>query len=131
MPVAREQPVVVTSRDSQCSGGVILSTFYSPRERTVRAAKAWAICWALALLSVPIIGLHWFLVPGFTVAGVVLGLRRYRMREASSALNGKCAACAKEFILALEPHEHAPLWKYCPHCQAALHVTVSKEGGHA
>lgn len=125
MPVAREQPVLVTSRDGRCSGGAVLSTFYSPRERAVRAAKAWAVCWVLALLSLAIPGLHWFLVPGLTVAGVVLGWRHYRMQEASSALNGKCAACGKEFTLALEPDEHGPLWKYCPHCQASLHVTAS------
>ncbi len=103
----------------------MLSTVYSPRERAVRAAKAWFVCWLLALLSMPIIGLHWLLVPGFTIAGVVLGLRRYRTQEASSALNGECAMCGKDFTLALEQNEHAPLWKYCPHCQAALHVTAS------
>ncbi len=125
MPVAREQPVVLTGRDGECSGGVMLRTVYNPRERTARAAKVWLVCWLLALLSVPIIGLHWLLVPGFTIAGVVLGLRRYRTQEASSALNGVCAACGEDFTLALEPNEHAPLWKYCPHCQAALHVTAS------
>jgi len=122
MPIVREQSVTMTGRDGKCSGGVLSGAVYSPRERTLRALKAWAICWALALLSVPVIGLHWFLVPGFAVAGVVLGVQRYRMREASGVLTGRCALCGKEFSLALEPNERAPLWKYCPHCQAALHV---------
>ncbi|MCL4315261.1 MAG: hypothetical protein M1527_00010 [Gammaproteobacteria bacterium] len=117
--------MILTSRDGQCSSGAMLSTVYSPRERTLRALKAWAICWMLALLSLPIIGLHWFLVPGFSVAGVVLGVQRYRMREASRELNGRCVLCGKEFSLALEPNERAPLWKYCPHCQAALCVEAA------
>ncbi len=118
--------MTLTGRDGQYSGGVMLGAVYGPSERTARALKAWALCWALALLSVPIIGLHWFLVPGFSIAGVVLGMQRYRTSEASRALNGRCASCGKEFSLALEPNERAPLWKYCPHCQAGLRVEVAQ-----
>ena len=102
--------------------GTLHVTLYNPRERAVRAAKAWAVCWVLALLALPIIGLHWILVPSLTLAGVLLGYQRYRATTTSQKIEGLCPMCHSSIEIKLESAEHPPLWKYCPACNAPFSI---------
>lgn len=125
MPQIDRQPVVIKSNDGSAQPGTLHVTVYSPRERVVRAAKAWAVCWVLALLALPIIGLHWILVPGLTFAGVFLGYQRYRATTTSQKIEGPCPVCHNTIEIKLESVEHPPLWKYCPACNAPISIETS------
>ena len=125
MPQIDRQPIVIKGNDGGAQPGMLHATVYSPRERVVRAAKAWAVCWALALLAVPIIGLHWILVPALTIAGVLLGYQRYRATTISNKIEGQCPVCHSTIEIKLESAEHPPLWKYCPACNAPISIETS------
>lgn len=125
MPQIDRQAIVIKGHESGAQPGTLHVTVYSPRERVVRAAKAWAVCWGLALLAVPIIGLHWILVPALTIAGVLLGYQRYRAVTTSNKIEGLCPVCHSAIEIKLEPAEHPPLWKYCPACSAPLSIATS------
>ena len=103
MPQIERQPVVIKSNDGGAQPGALHVTVYSPRERVVRAAKVWAVCWVLALLALPIIGLHWILVPALTLAGVLLGYQRYRATTTSHKIEGLCPMCHSTIEIKLEP----------------------------
>ncbi len=122
MPQIERQPVVIKSNDGGAQPGALHVTAYSPRARVVRAAKVWAVCWVLALLALPIIGLHWILVPALTLAGVLLGYQRYRATTTSQKIEGLCPVCHSTIEIKLEPAERPPLWKYCPACSAAFFI---------
>lgn len=122
MPQIDRQPIVVKGNDGGTQPGMLHVTTYNPRERIVRAAKAWAVCWVLALLALPIIGLHWILVPALVIAGVLLGYQRYRTTTINNKAEGRCPVCQAEIEIKLESGEHPPLWKYCPACKAPLSI---------
>jgi len=122
MPLAEQHRVVFKSVDDSTASGELSVQVYSDHERLMRSLKIWGLCWLLALLSVPILGAHWFLVPGFLIAGPIMGYRRYHQHSISVKVTGACPRCHSEISLALEPREQLPLHKYCPQCSTPLHI---------
>jgi hypothetical protein len=115
------RPILVRSGDNESQGVLHLQSF-DARERKIRAAKIWGMMWLGALLSVPIIILHFVLVPGFLIAGPVIAMRRYRLTEIPDHVSGICPANREEFSLPLEASTKLPLWAHCPQCHASLHL---------
>lgn len=81
----------ITRRETSHAVAVVVE--HAVRARIARALGAWLACWLLAALSVFIHILHLFLVPGFLVAGVVLGIKRLRERSSLVRLEGPCPRC--------------------------------------
>lgn len=122
MPLADQHRILFKSVDDSTAPGGLSVQVYSDHERLIRALKIWGLCWLLAVLSLPILGAHWFLVPGFLIAGPVMGYRRYRQHSISVKVTGVCPRCRNGISLALEPRERLPLHKYCPQCGAPLYI---------
>jgi hypothetical protein len=121
--------IIVKSGDvvDEC---VLYSQAFDTRERKMRATKIWGLMWLGAVLSLPIIIVHFILVPGFLIAGPVMAARRYRITEVPDHVSGRCPSGREDFTLALEPSARLPMWTHCPQCSASLHL-IEKESAQA
>ncbi|HKJ21747.1 MAG TPA: hypothetical protein VKA13_01545 [Gammaproteobacteria bacterium] len=122
MATTEQQPILLVNNDSNASEGVLHLQAYDKSDRIKRAAKAWVGFWILAVLSIPIIGAHLFLIPAFLIAGPVSAYRRYHALNTSEKATGECPVCHNQVTIPLEPKEHLDLWKYCPVCNKPLHL---------
>lgn len=75
---------------------------YGPRERAVRGVRTWLGLWGLAVAAVFVPLLHFVLVPGLLVGGVLMGLLRARERGTIVSVRGRCPACSVEQTTALK-----------------------------
>lgn len=123
MAKTRTQAVTLKHETAGVGVGELHIQLFNHRERIRRAATAWLISWALALLSVPIIFAHWVLVPGFFFAGPYMAYRYYHTTAVPKKITGQCPACGDELELKLEPSDQLPSWRYCSACKESLHIT--------
>jgi hypothetical protein len=95
-----------------------------PQNRLRRALMAFAAGLGLAVLGVFIPIAHFFLVPGFLLGGLFLGLRRLRERRTLIEVRGTCPRCGVE-----QTFEAGGQWRgsarvTCSNC----HNTLDLEG---
>jgi len=96
----------------------------SPRQRLARAFKAGGIFWAVAAGCVFLPGLHFVLVPGFLVVGVVAGFKHLRDEEIVSSVRGPCPRCGVQQTFAAG-NRLTPSWFLdCPSCHTNLSLTL-------
>src|SRR3954464_15746238 len=89
------RPIIIDSDDISAEGQ-FYSQILDEQQRMMRAAKIWGIMWLLMLFSLPVFILHFVLVPGFLIAGPVMGMRRYGVTEIPDHISGNCPACKQE-----------------------------------
>ncbi len=94
----------------------VRTTRFERRERLKRGARIFFPLLGLALVSLPIPAWHLAAVPGFLLAGVVLGVRRLRQRVQVEALEGPCPACGRRQDFAVPARLALPLTLRCPDC---------------
>ncbi len=126
MATAEQLPILLKSNDHG-GPGLLHIWAYDRSDRVKRAAKSWIGFWIAAVCSVPLIGLHWFLVPGFLIAGPVSAYRRYHALQTSEKATGTCPVCHNDVSIHLEPKERPDLWKYCPSCNSPLHLVQTSD----
>ena len=93
--------------------------------RTRRAALGLAQSWGVAIVSVFIPVAHFFLVPGFFIAGIVIAIRRLRMETIVRGARGACPDCGMEQLLDLPTRWDPPLDVDCRHCHRRMQLTLS------
>ncbi|WP_455210284.1 hypothetical protein [Kaarinaea lacus] len=98
-------------------------TVFDSKDSTMRALKRLGLFWLLALASLPIIGAHWVLVPGFFIAGPVAAFLAYKVKEVFDKSSGECPECRKSIEVKMEPKEDFPKWTYCPKCNQSLQIS--------
>lgn len=102
------------------------STSYDQHDRLARAAKAWVICWVLAVLAlvtfIPVV--HLLASAGLFIAGPIMGYSRYRSLSTATGVTGVCPSCRKDITLKVQPEDRLPIWTYCPGCGAPLHLVA-------
>ncbi len=119
--------MVLKSGDAASDGTLHVSVL-TQHERTVRAAKIWGLCWVLAFVTLFIPIAHFVLVPGFLIAGPVMGYLRYRMAAVPQRVTGICPTNHEEEIsIPVEATVKLPWWTYCPKCNASVQV-IDKPG---
>jgi len=96
---------------------------YDKKERLRRAAAILGLFWLLSLMSLPIVVAHWALVPGFFLAGLISGYRRYNTSSVNEGVSGRCPACRKEVTIHLEANEKLPKWTYCAECGSPIELS--------
>ena len=96
---------------------------FDKKDSMWRALKRLGLFWLLAIASLPIIGAHWILVPGFLIAGPIAALMRYKTKEAVEKAAGVCPECHESIEVKMEPNDLLPKWTYCPLCNQSLHIT--------
>ena len=111
--------VKVSGRDLEPTLGTIYRKHLSLRERRKRALKGLALCWLLALLSLPIMFFHFVLVPTFLIAGLVLF--KLKMGEETLVLGGiiPCPACGESCRVSAQA-EQWPMGINCASCGKGL-----------
>lgn len=101
---------------------VLHFSVFNGRQRLLRAVIALFLCWLAALLSLPIVGAHWLLVPGFLIYGVVLFVKNLRSERLVRSVAGRCPVHGGDVNVKLNGDQWPPLWLYCPQCRGSLHV---------
>lgn len=92
-----EQPVTIVIQDSarEPTTGALHVTPLSAGARAGRSLKTLLILWAVAIGCLPLAGLHFVLVPGFLVAGIVFAVLRSRATVVLDDKELTCPKCGK------------------------------------
>ena len=114
------QPVALIDGSRRASGEVRIAR-WDKRARLLRAAKAWATLWVLAVLSVLLPVAHFVLVPGFLIAGPIVAFKRLRQESGVLGGEGTCPSCGKGMSIDVHADEW-PLYAICQGCRASARV---------
>ena len=118
-PELTHRPVIIESDDISTEGQ-LYTQLLDEQQRMMRAAKIWGLMWLFMLFSLPVFILHFVLVPGFLIAGPVMGARRYGVTELPDHIGGNCPSCNKEFNLGSASFGRMPVRVMCPECGKIL-----------
>ena len=125
-----EVPVTVEIFGAPPTEGVatVLSRSFGSRMR--RAVLALGATWLLALPAIFFPVLHFVLVPGLIIAGMVLGAVRLREDRTLARLRGTCPRCGMALDLAPGGRFRLPRSAQCVHCknQLTLGAVISRVG---
>ena len=119
-------PIRIQPNDGPSTAGVLYVANFDNQERLKRAAIMWGSCWLFAVLSVPVIIAHWILVPGFLLAGPIMGLRRYKVVSAIERVDGICPVCKASVIVPMEADDTLPKRTYCPKCSGPIQLLAEE-----
>ncbi len=92
----------------------------TPADRFKRAAKILGISLVAALIALPIPLVHFVLVPGALVAGIVLSGVRLRQGEIFRSASGRCPYCATEQSFMVMGRFRLPKQLHCKACHRQL-----------
>jgi hypothetical protein len=120
-----QRPVIIWTRENSGEGMLYLQHLES-QQRLIRAAKIWALMWALMVLSLPLMIIHFILVPGFLIAGPVMAVRRYNTLEVPHHLDGHCPACKQDMTMPASSLGRLPMSAQCPACKVWLNLQDKK-----
>ncbi len=97
-------------------------------DRRRRALMAALLAFVAACVAVFIPVLHFLLVPGLLIGGVVAALRRWRIAVQVTRARGVCPACEVEVERRLDVAHAAEIWTLCPSCQSRLRIRLVEPG---
>jgi hypothetical protein len=117
-----ESIVFQNSSGDKSTDAQLHTLVFDSKDSAIRALKRLGLFWLLALLSLPIIGAHWVLVPGFFIAGPIAAIMAYNVKEMVDKASGVCPECRETIEIKMEPKELLPKWTYCPRCNNSLHI---------
>jgi hypothetical protein len=93
-------------------------------QKMKRSLQCLGAFWAGSVLSVLIPILHFVLVPGFFIAGIVLSVRLYRQDILLKDVEGVCPNCQKPLIF--KKLVYGPEMKErCANCHTTFQISVS------
>jgi len=97
---------------------------HAPGDRATRAARALAALWGVAALAILVPIAHFVLVPGFFVAGIVVGLRKLNELATVTQVSGICPRCGAERAFEAGGRLRASSKASCPACHNQLDLTI-------
>jgi hypothetical protein len=97
--------------------------------RAARAGLALGVAWLLAFPAIFLPVLHFVLVPGLVVGGVVLAAMQLREDRTLARLRGVCPRCAAPLDLTPGGRFRLPRMVQCGHCRNELTVAAADAGG--
>jgi hypothetical protein len=106
--------VVIRGAGGETAAGTLHVRMYSKKDRVLRALAMLGLFWLLAVLAIPLMGIHLILIPAFLVLGPIMAWRRYQMRERNEQVTGECPVCRRAMSLPLDSSDHLPMHTYCP-----------------
>ena len=122
MSAIKNTSVHIKGNDGQQTSGSMQTTHYDHGDCVKRALMKLGLFWLLALGSLPIIFVHWVLVPGFFIAGPWMAYRTFQMKYTRNHVQGQCPVCKENVEIKMEAGDELPKWTYCPRCNAPLHL---------
>jgi hypothetical protein len=114
--------VNITKNGQTLSTGEVTRKHFDKADRMGRGLKGLVIGWSLAIVSILVPILHFFLVPGFFILGIVLFFAMSAETETIVGGTGVCPECKKEFNI--EGGRAVPFEDVCNHCRA--HFKIEK-----
>lgn len=117
-----ETPVIVRGgMETPPSRGVVNIITWSKKERTRRATKMLGICLGVGLFCVILPLIHFVLVPGMIIAGIVLFLRLLKQETLVLGGSGICPECKATFTIS-RGKDLFPMAEVCESCRANLSI---------
>ena len=117
---AAEVPVRLEIFGAPATEGVATVLNRSLASRARRAALALGATWLLAFPAIFLPVLHFVLVPGLIIGGIVLGALRLREDRTLARLRGTCPRCGTTLDLAPGGRFRLPRSAQCVHCKNQL-----------
>ena len=97
----------------------------TPGQRLARGFRGAGVFWAIAGACIFIPGLHFVLVPGFLLIGIVTGMVRVRDAETVVRVHGVCPRCKFEQDFTAG-NRFAPTWRLdCRACHNHLELALT------
>ena len=97
----------------------------TPGQRLTRGFRGAGTFWAIAGACIFIPGLHFVLVPGFLLVGIVTGVMRVRDAETVVRVHGVCPRCKFEQDFTAG-NRFAPTWRLdCRACHNHLELALT------
>ncbi|NOX91616.1 MAG: hypothetical protein GXP18_03970 [Gammaproteobacteria bacterium] len=127
MPNIENTPAFIKNNDGKTTTGQMQSTWFERRDCVKRGLLKLGLFWLLAAGSLPIIFVHWVLVPGFFLAGPWVAYRTYKTTHRRDHVSGICPGCDEKITIKLESNDELPKWTYCPVCNTPLHITSARQ----
>lgn len=93
----------------------------SHRQRMWRGGLAWALCWGLALVFLPIPIVHFVLVPAFVITGPIVAWKRFSKTAVIESGEVGCIRCQKPVPIE-EPQFGWPVGLFCKACGVTLRL---------
>jgi hypothetical protein len=122
MPTIENTSVHIKGNDGQVTTGSLQTTHYDHGECVKRALLKLGLFWLLALVSSPIIIVHFVLVPGFLIAGPWMAYRTFQTTYTRNHVQGQCPECKEDVEIKMEARDELPKWTYCPRCNNPLQI---------
>jgi hypothetical protein len=97
--------------------------------RLGRAGVGLAIAWLLAFPAIFLPVLHFVLVPGFVIGGLVLAAVRLREDSTLARVEGTCPRCRAALDVTPGGRFRLPRSVQCPHCRNTLTLAASATHG--
>ena len=113
MATIKTQTILIKNDKNISSEGTLRFTIYDHQDRVKRAIIALAGFWLLALISVPVVVLHFVLVPAFLFMGPYFAYKRYHTISVPTEVIGHCPTCDEELTIQVETSDRLPMWSYC------------------
>ncbi len=118
-----ELKVAITDHQGNMLPGLVQVAKWHRKQRLQRALKWGGLCWLAALGSVILPLAHFFLVPGFFLAGVVVPFLLWGQEAMILGGQGICPHCQAELPIALTAFGF-PFSEYCDHCRSELKIAL-------
>lgn len=115
---------ITSPRSPNKTFGEVQVMVWTPRERTLRAIKFSGICWGLAVLSIVIPFLHFFLVPGFLITGPIVYYYVYKQERIITEGKGTCPGCFVPLPISRTRYRF-PIYELCTSCQSNLEIETA------
>ncbi len=122
-----EIEVDIKNDSNNITVGTLFFTSFTKAERTKRAIIIWVGCWVAAVISIPIILLHYVLIPAFLIAGPIMARSRLKQTVEMEKVEGHCPNHSGPFSLKMEKTDTLPKWAYCPVCDKGIQILNKTE----
>ncbi len=97
------------------------------RTKILRSVKAFGLFFLLAMFSVLIPVLHFFLVPIFLIISIYRGYTVYIQNYSVDLTNLACPKCHNKLKDSVCHYKESPLRLFCYKCQSSLRVWIESE----
>ncbi len=127
MATKEEMAIGIKDDSNNMTSGTLYYTAFNKADRTKRAITIWVLCWVGAVVSIPIILLHYILIPAFIIAGPVMARSKLKQTVEMEKVEGHCPHHDGPFSLKMEKTDNLPKWAYCPVCDKSIQIVEKTE----
>lgn len=118
------EPISLRRRDGSAGAAVAHVRLVPRTRRWMLGGGAIGFGLLLALVFLPVPGLHFFSTWLFPLIGLVIGTYLWRKRGDIDRVEGDCPACTQRVTLPGGPIEEA-MWRRCPSCGDPVELVLA------